>query len=165
MFRVHFQRIGAATLAAVALAAGAARVSGQEPRATPGIPSLSEPGQGLEVRGRSADGRVTFASRSGGGVLLRGMQGAPAADRAMAFVDAYGEAFGVRVRTDARIVGAPRQDALGQEHVRLRQLHDGVPGADTEWAKANEKLFATPDAKEGAFVGQIYSVAHFQAPT
>lgn len=43
------------------------------------------------------------------------------------------------------------------------ELHDGMPGADTEWAKANEKLFATPDAKEGAFVGQIYSVAHFQA--
>lgn len=44
-----------------------------------------------------------------------------------------------------------------------RELHDGGHGADTEWASANEKLFATPDAKEGAFVGQIYSVAHFQA--
>ena len=43
------------------------------------------------------------------------------------------------------------------------ELHDGVPGADTEWAKANEKIFAIPDAKEGAFVGSIYSVAHFQA--
>jgi hypothetical protein len=43
------------------------------------------------------------------------------------------------------------------------ELHDGVPGSDTEWAKTNEKLFAIPDAKEGAFVGQIYSVAHFQA--
>jgi hypothetical protein len=43
------------------------------------------------------------------------------------------------------------------------ELHDGVPGADTEWAKTNEKLFTTPGAKEGAFVGQIYSVAHFQA--
>jgi hypothetical protein len=43
------------------------------------------------------------------------------------------------------------------------ELHDGVPGGDTEWAKANEELFAIPDAKEGAFVGQIYSVAHFQA--
>jgi hypothetical protein len=42
-------------------------------------------------------------------------------------------------------------------------LQDGVTGADTEWAKANEKLFATPDAKEGAFVGRIYSVDHFQA--
>lgn len=43
------------------------------------------------------------------------------------------------------------------------ELQDGVPGGDTEWAKTNEKLFATPDEKEGAFVGQIYSVAHFQA--
>ncbi len=44
-----------------------------------------------------------------------------------------------------------------------RELHDGPPGTDTEWAKANEKLFATPDSKEGAFVAQIYSVAHFQS--
>ena len=44
-----------------------------------------------------------------------------------------------------------------------RELQDGGPGADIEWAKANVKLFATPDAKEGAFVGKIYSVAHFQA--
>ena len=45
----------------------------------------------------------------------------------------------------------------------FHELHDGVPGADTEWAKANAELFATPDAKEGAFVARIYSVAHFQA--
>lgn len=45
----------------------------------------------------------------------------------------------------------------------FHELHDGVPGADTEWADANAKLFATPDAKEGAFVAQIYLVAHFQA--
>lgn len=43
------------------------------------------------------------------------------------------------------------------------ELHDGTPGADTEWAKTNEALFVTPDAKEGAFVGKIYSVAHFQS--
>jgi len=45
----------------------------------------------------------------------------------------------------------------------FRELHDGVPGADLAWATANEKLFAIPDAKEGTFVGQIYSVPHFQA--
>jgi hypothetical protein len=44
-----------------------------------------------------------------------------------------------------------------------QELHDGVPGADTVWAKANAKLFTIPDAKEAAFVGEIYSVAHFQA--
>ena len=38
-----------------------------------------------------------------------------------------------------------------------------MPGADTDWAKANAKLFATPDAKEAAFVGKIYSVAHCRA--
>jgi len=43
------------------------------------------------------------------------------------------------------------------------ELHDGVAGADTEWAEANAKLFATPDAKEAAFVAKIYSIAHFQA--
>lgn len=45
----------------------------------------------------------------------------------------------------------------------LHELHDGVHGDDTEWAKANAELFATPDAKEAAFVAKIYSVAHFQA--
>ncbi len=43
------------------------------------------------------------------------------------------------------------------------ELHDGIPGADTEWAKANATLFATPNATEAAFVATIYSVAHFQA--
>ena len=45
----------------------------------------------------------------------------------------------------------------------FHELGDGSPGADLEWAKANLTLFATPDAKEGAFVAKIYGVAHFQA--
>lgn len=43
------------------------------------------------------------------------------------------------------------------------ELNDGVAGADTEWAKANAKLFVTPDAKEAGFVAQVYAVPHFQA--
>lgn len=43
------------------------------------------------------------------------------------------------------------------------ELQDGIPGADTEWAATNAKLFATPDANEASFVAKIYSVAHFQA--
>ncbi|MGH8156864.1 MAG: PIN domain-containing protein [Rhodanobacter sp.] len=43
------------------------------------------------------------------------------------------------------------------------ELHDGVAGTDTDWAKANSKLFATPDAKEAGFVAAIYAVPHFQA--
>ena len=45
----------------------------------------------------------------------------------------------------------------------FHELGDGSPGADLEWAKTNPKLFATPGAKEGAFVAKIYAVAHFQA--
>ena len=128
MSRLDLQRMTAAMLAALALAAGAVRVAGQEPRATPpAIQSLTEPGQGLDVRARSADGRVTFASRAGGGVLLRGMQAARADERALAFVEAYGEPFGLRARSEARMMGPARRDALGQEHVRLQQLYDGVP--------------------------------------
>ena len=44
----------------------------------------------------------------------------------------------------------------------LHELGDGSPGADLEWATANPKLFATPDAKEGAFVAKIYAITHFQ---
>lgn len=43
------------------------------------------------------------------------------------------------------------------------ELYDGVPGADTEWDKANERPFATLDESTGALVGQIHPVAHFQA--
>ena len=45
----------------------------------------------------------------------------------------------------------------------FHDLGDGSPGADLDWAKANATIFATPDAKEGAFVAKIYAVAHFQA--
>ena len=45
----------------------------------------------------------------------------------------------------------------------FHELGDGSPGADLEWAKANHKLFVTPDAREGAFVAKIYAVAHFQS--
>ncbi|KMY85872.1 hypothetical protein BUMB_00426c [Candidatus Paraburkholderia calva] len=45
----------------------------------------------------------------------------------------------------------------------FHELGEGSPGADLEWAKANAKLFASPDAKEGTFVAKIYAIAHFQA--
>ena len=32
-----------------------------------------------------------------------------------------------------------------------------------EWAKTHKGVFATPTAEEGAFVGRIYAVRHFQA--
>ena len=104
-------------------------MNGQEPQsAVPSIPSLSEPGQGLAIRSRSAkDGLVTFATRSGDGLLLPAVAGTPAETRALAFADLYGEPFGLTSRADVRPMGRSRPDALGQEHVRLQQMRDGVP--------------------------------------
>ena len=47
--------------------------------------------------------------------------------RALAFTDLYGEPFGLTNRADVRPMGLSRPDALGQEHVRLQQVRDGVP--------------------------------------
>lgn len=44
----------------------------------------------------------------------------------------------------------------------LREVMDGAPDECIEWAKRNQKLFVTPVAAEGAFVAEIYKVAHFQ---
>ena len=53
-------------------------------------------------------------------------------------------------------------DKITSTREAYNELLDGV-GVDTEWAKANAKLFATPDAEEGSFVAKIYLVPHFQA--
>lgn len=44
----------------------------------------------------------------------------------------------------------------------LRELEDGSPTGCLEWANANRNVFTTPTAEEGAYVGRIYSVSHFQ---
>jgi len=43
----------------------------------------------------------------------------------------------------------------------LRELEEQSDMA-TEWAEANNGLFATPTAEEGRFVAGIYAVKHFQ---
>lgn len=52
------------------------------------------------------------------------------------------------------------------EIVSTREVFREIEGQDDDlldWAKANKEIFTTPTAEEGAFVGSIYSVAHFQA--
>lgn len=44
----------------------------------------------------------------------------------------------------------------------LREIEDGAPDNLVEWSKENSALFAVPTGPEGAFVGQIYAVEHFQ---
>ncbi len=45
----------------------------------------------------------------------------------------------------------------------LRELEDGPVDAARAWAVNHAPTFPTPTGAEGAFVGQIYSVPHFQA--
>jgi bacillolysin len=130
MLQFAVRRLAAGLLATAALATGAVQLTGQAPPAPapPMIQSLSEPGEGLNVRSRSDEsGLVTFASSQRGGVLLDGLASAPAEGRALAFVDQYGGAFGIASRAAARLLVATPADAVGQEHVRLQQLHDGIP--------------------------------------
>ena len=44
----------------------------------------------------------------------------------------------------------------------LREIEDSSLENLREWADNNRHLFATPTAAEGAFVGKIYAVPHFQ---
>ncbi|MCC7181745.1 MAG: M4 family metallopeptidase [Acidobacteria bacterium] len=130
MARLPIRSLAAITLAAAGLATGVPALLGQEPQspAAPSIQSLSEPGEGLAIQARSPQtGLVTFASTRSQGVLLRGMAAAPAEERAMAFVDQYGTAFGLATRANVRALRAPQRDALGLEHVRLQQVADGIP--------------------------------------
>ncbi len=130
MARLPIRSLAAITLAAAGLATGVPALLGQEPQspAAPSIQSLSEPGEGLAIQARSPQtGLVTFASTRSQGVLLRGMAAAPAEERAMAFVDQYGTAFGLATRASVRALRAPQRDALGLEHVRLQQVADGIP--------------------------------------
>lgn len=45
----------------------------------------------------------------------------------------------------------------------LRELEDGPVDAARTWAANHASTFPTPTGAEGAFVGQIYAVPHFQA--
>ena len=52
---------------------------------------------------------------------------APASERALAFLGAYGKAFGINDPSKVRVLRATPKDEVGMEHVRLQQLHEGIP--------------------------------------
>lgn len=92
------------------------------------IPSLMESGEGLTVVNVSArTGHVTFAGSNGRGILLPLEPATSAEARALYFVNAYGKPFGLQDSSQVRLLRSPDVDALGMEHVRLQQIHQGVP--------------------------------------
>ncbi|MGH9894522.1 MAG: M4 family metallopeptidase, partial [bacterium] len=52
---------------------------------------------------------------------------ARASERALAFLGAYGKAFGIGDPSRFRVLRATLKDQVGMEHVRLQQLHKGIP--------------------------------------
>ena len=52
-------------------------------------------------------------------------------------------------------------DIVSTREVR-REIEDGAVESLREWAEQNGEFFTMPNAEEGAFVGRIYSVQHFQ---
>lgn len=51
----------------------------------------------------------------------------PAWERALAFLAAHGKAFGISDPSKVRMLRATPKDHVGLEHVRLQQLHKGIP--------------------------------------
>lgn len=125
-----------ATTLAVALVAGMPTLDGQSPQDDgPRISTLSEPNEGLVIRGESRRSRrVRFAAarRGGQGLVLPQAGALSATERALRFVDTYGDEFGVGNRGDLEQVRAASRDALNVDHVRFRQRHKGVPVRGSE---------------------------------
>jgi Domain of unknown function (DUF4411) len=71
----------------------------------------------------------------------------------------YRESFPSMWKLFDEMVGA---GAFTSTREVFRELEDSGDAA-AKWAVANNGLFATPNAAEGAFVAGIYAVPHFQA--
>jgi bacillolysin len=99
-----------------------------QPPPGPTIASLTEPDEGLTVMHRSPQtGLPTFAASRGRGLLLAVPAAASAESRAMAFVNAYGRDFGLAGDSAVEIERSSPVDEAGLEHVRMQQVHQGIP--------------------------------------
>jgi bacillolysin len=84
-------------------------------------------GPDLFVQHSKTTDLVRFLSaRKGQGIHVGGA-GTPAELRARAFLDGYGAAFGIREAAEYEIKATSPRDEVGMEHVRVRQVHKGVP--------------------------------------
>ena len=69
---------------------------------------------------------ATFISAPGGSIPVPEGSASTREARALSFVQTYGRAFGLRGRADVSVSRA-ETDALGIDHVRLRQVRSGIP--------------------------------------
>jgi bacillolysin len=92
------------------------------------IQSRVEPDEGLVVTQLSRNGgAAAFAATAGRGIRLSVPPSSSRSERALAFVDRYGTAFGLGGRDEVRVTRETAADDVVGEHVRLQQVHRGIP--------------------------------------
>lgn len=112
--------------ALLAIAAARARAEDAVEQALRGLERAA--GAPVSARRSPVTGLATFvAAPAGRPIAVAAARAARAGDRTLAFVDHAAAAFGLRGRRDVAVTAASGPDAVGIEHVRLQQLHDGVP--------------------------------------
>lgn len=85
-------------------------------------------GGAVDVSRSNINGKLNFLSTDQKHpILLNVLPGANAEERAQAFMSDYGKAFGLGVASQLRATKVSGKDETGMEHVRLQQLHKGVP--------------------------------------
>jgi bacillolysin len=123
------RRLAGTLLIACALALGvAAGGDAQDVAAERAFAAMeTAAGARLSITRSPRNGLATFISAPPGRALsVPAAKGATARDRALSFVSAYGEAFGLRDGRDVAVARSER-DALGIDHVRMTQVRGGIP--------------------------------------
>jgi Zn-dependent metalloprotease len=123
------KRLGGAAVCAAVIAA-APSLRGQPAPATidEAVQRFEAAAGGAEVVRSATTGLVTYMSDpDGGGVPVSAPAGAAPEERAMAFMGEYGAAFGITDVSQLAVSRVERQDPVGMEHVRMRQVWQGVP--------------------------------------
>ncbi len=104
--------------------AGAQRLA---PKAATALQAMeAAAGTELRVRAEPLTGLASFVAAPGG-IPVDVPATAPAAERALAFLRAHGQAFGLGDAMELEVRRVSPVDRVGMEHVRLQQLYQGVP--------------------------------------
>ena len=114
---------------AVTLFSGASVLAQPRPARNEAVHRLTEAaGAPVSVVVSPETGGVTFLTVPAGEGIPVGISPTAAADeRALAFLSGHGEAFFIRGKSQLEVRKVAGPDVAGLEHVRLQQMHRGVP--------------------------------------
>ncbi len=116
-------------IALVVIGTATAQVAAAGDRVADAVQAMQDAAAGALVTTRSpVTGLVSFVNVEGDrSIGAAANASGSATERALAFVDTYGAAFALAGRAEVSVASVSGIDEVGQEHIRLRQLHRGVP--------------------------------------